>query len=506
MPSQTIAQLLTSNLRRTTLHLWGGLVVILLAYGAYTLQVLRAESERLILSQTMSLAESFVTSQDVFMIQRELTRFSEVVDHTQGLRVGIDISLDHIPIAATNAIRSHVTEAFDWSFKSEKDLPSGKHLTVSGTIDYSTKIWSLAVALGFFSLLLFGLISLVASLMRRAVSEVTGPLERQITQIKHMAQSVPEVSGLKKISEPTGIFEVDDLDASVGVLAEAVVNYHRASLANQKARVEAERQAATNDAVSKMTQMLAHDMRRPLTMTRWFIDEMSHLHDAGKIRNLALAFKASNEDALRQAEGMSADVIELGTNGSLEIESLSVADLVNASLHEACRFAVTPGVTISVDLCGGYRVRGHSLKLRRVVVNLVENALHAMEYSGRLSIDTQVVTIDRKSLMIFRIKNSGPIIPEEGRDRIFDAFVTSGKKHGSGLGLAVARKVVDTHGGWISCESEPDVGTTFSFAIPSEHAALEEGVQWSQDITAFSLEICVKNELSDDNAVRESFQ
>ncbi len=64
--------------------------------------------------------------------------------------------------------------------------------------------------------------------------------------------------------------------------------------------------------------------------------------------------------------------------------------------------------------------------------------------------------------VIFRLKDSGPGIPEEIRDRLFDSFVTSGKEGGTGLGLAIVKKVIDEHKGRIEVKSEQGKGTIFN--------------------------------------------
>jgi len=65
----------------------------------------------------------------------------------------------------------------------------------------------------------------------------------------------------------------------------------------------------------------------------------------------------------------------------------------------------------------------------------------------------------------FAVEDRGPGVPEEDREKIFEAFVTT-KTHGTGLGLAVVRKIVDDHGGTIEVRDGRDRGAVFSLALP----------------------------------------
>jgi nitrogen fixation/metabolism regulation signal transduction histidine kinase len=94
-------------------------------------------------------------------------------------------------------------------------------------------------------------------------------------------------------------------------------------------------------------------------------------------------------------------------------------------------------------------------QIRRVIGNIVKNAAEAMEGKGRLA----VATSQSGGMVRVEIADTGPGIPEEMKERIFDPYYTT-KKHGTGLGLAMAYRIIQDHGGKISMETGPD-GTTF---------------------------------------------
>lgn len=102
-------------------------------------------------------------------------------------------------------------------------------------------------------------------------------------------------------------------------------------------------------------------------------------------------------------------------------------------------------------------------KLLRVVQNLVGNAVEAFNgCGGRIELTAK---LSGEELQI-KINDNGPGIPEAIRDRLFEAFVTHGKHSGTGLGTAIAKSIIEAHGGEISFQSRCQEGTTFYISIP----------------------------------------
>lgn len=107
-------------------------------------------------------------------------------------------------------------------------------------------------------------------------------------------------------------------------------------------------------------------------------------------------------------------------------------------------------------------VRGDADQLREVFLNLGENALHVMPNGGILSVE-----IDQVGEWVeIAVRDSGPGIPEAERDRVFLPFVST-KADGLGLGLAIVRRIVEEHGGSVSCRSEPGAGAVFVVRLPA---------------------------------------
>jgi signal transduction histidine kinase len=102
-------------------------------------------------------------------------------------------------------------------------------------------------------------------------------------------------------------------------------------------------------------------------------------------------------------------------------------------------------------------------KLLRVVQNLVGNAVEAFRgCGGRVELAAWV----NEGSVNIKIGDNGPGIPDAIKDRLFEAFVTYGKHSGTGLGTAIAKSIIDAHGGQISFESNCQEGTTFYIRLP----------------------------------------
>ena len=104
-------------------------------------------------------------------------------------------------------------------------------------------------------------------------------------------------------------------------------------------------------------------------------------------------------------------------------------------------------------------------KLLRVVQNLVGNAVEAFKGCGGR---VELTTWANEQEVQIQIHDNGPGIPEAIRDRLFEAFVTYGKHSGTGLGTAIAKSIIDAHGGQISFQSSYQEGTTFYIRLPLE--------------------------------------
>lgn len=106
-------------------------------------------------------------------------------------------------------------------------------------------------------------------------------------------------------------------------------------------------------------------------------------------------------------------------------------------------------------------------RLRQVLVNLISNAMKYTDRGGRIAVEIG----ERDGCAIITVADSGIGIPKEDTERVFERFYRTDKSRarktgGTGIGLSIARAIVQAHGGTISCESEPGKGSRFEVSLP----------------------------------------
>jgi signal transduction histidine kinase len=139
-----------------------------------------------------------------------------------------------------------------------------------------------------------------------------------------------------------------------------------------------------------------------------------------------------------------------------EVDAATVAEQVRRDLE---LLAEEHGATVTVDDLP--TVEADRDQLAQVFRNLVENAL---EHGGTT---VRVGAERRDDAVVFSVADDGPGIPEDEQDAVFDLFEQRDRdSDGTGMGLAICRRIVDRHGGDIWVESEPGEGTTFRFSVP----------------------------------------
>lgn len=219
-----------------------------------------------------------------------------------------------------------------------------------------------------------------------------------------------------------------------------------------------------------MIAVVSHDLRNPLNVI------------ALAAKALLGTPQAAADDRLRQkieridraAEHMRAlieDLLDLSRikSGQLELELRPCAPeaIVEESVEAVRPLAQEKNIRLEVDVAsGGRQVLCDQRRLRQVFSNLLGNALKFTPAGGRI----RVVARDQPDSVCFSVNDTGSGIPREHQARIFDRYWQAPEtaRLGAGLGLFIAKGIVDAHGGSIGLQSAPGAGSTFTFTIPGE--------------------------------------
>jgi signal transduction histidine kinase len=155
-----------------------------------------------------------------------------------------------------------------------------------------------------------------------------------------------------------------------------------------------------------------------------------------------------------------------------KFENVNLATVVDGALTQMRSKLEANSVSVSRAYLSGPTVRADADKLRQVFSNIIDNAIDAMESTtGERRLEFSIQN-NGGGLAVVRIRDNGCGIADDKLAKIFNPFYTS-KQNGTGLGLGVAKKVIDAHRGQIQVNSKVGTGTEFILGIPLSDAARE---------------------------------
>jgi len=217
---------------------------------------------------------------------------------------------------------------------------------------------------------------------------------------------------------------------------------------------------------------VSHELRTPLTAARAGLG----LLEGSAGDRLGVAEQALMANARRNIERLNALIADLLTAnqlgaGTLRLERVAVdlravvADAM-AAVHPLIQ---TKGQSLELALGEPLPVRGDPGRLEQAVLNVLANAHRHTPSGTRIVVSGQAAG----DQVLLAVQDDGPGIPAAELGKIFDRFYRLGGAGGSGLGLAVARGVVELHGGTMWAESGPGEGATFRIAFPRADSGAE---------------------------------
>lgn len=220
---------------------------------------------------------------------------------------------------------------------------------------------------------------------------------------------------------------------------------------------------------------MVHDLRNPLTnifgSLDFLRDDLGPILSAEQSQILDIALNGTRQMVKLVSAILDISRLESGRM-PLDQAPISVPILLKQVLLNQLPLAESNDLTLVNLVSGNIPLAWADAALyERVFQNLVGNAIKFTPPGGRITIDAFLGEGDPSQLIIM-VRDTGPGIPPEQRDRIFDKFTTSRHKaSGSGLGLAFCKMVAEAHGGRIWVESPPGKGATFFVTMPTLAAA-----------------------------------
>lgn len=219
-------------------------------------------------------------------------------------------------------------------------------------------------------------------------------------------------------------------------------------------------------ALGEMASTLAHELNQPLSAIANYLRGSVRLlaADNPPRERLAEALDKASEQALRAG-----DIIrrlrEFVARGETERRVESLPKLIEEAGALALVGAKEHGVRVEFDLSpAADLVLADKVQIQQVVLNLIRNAIDAMEGGSRRQL--RIATALAEDFVQITVADTGPGVSPEFVDQLFQPFITT-KRHGLGVGLSISRTIVEAHGGRIWVEETPGGGATFHFTLRS---------------------------------------
>lgn len=212
-------------------------------------------------------------------------------------------------------------------------------------------------------------------------------------------------------------------------------------------------------ALGQLVAEIAHEIKNPLVMIGGFSRQLTRTIQDEKSRNKLKIIS----DEVQRLENLLMELREIYRPKSLTLEPININTLLEEIYSLSKEDGQRSHITIEFKKAKEpLVVEGDREKLKQVFLNVVKNAMEAMEQGGNLIMHSNLL----KDRVEITITDNGPGVLQKDRDKLFTPFFTT-KQRGTGLGLSVSKKIIEDHpGGSLDLESEEGKGTLVRITLP----------------------------------------
>ena len=242
--------------------------------------------------------------------------------------------------------------------------------------------------------------------------------------------------------------------------------------AEERALSESLQETDKLSALGTLAASVAHEVCSPLTSIAMLADMMKHTADQPGIR----ADATTIAQEARRTEVVIRDLLQVARPRSPESVPVSLEEVVTRSLSLLRLLIRDQDIRVETSFDpGAPELVGDASRLEQVTLNLIINAVHALENTTREKVIRLEIRYDETGHHVV-VEDSGPGIPAHVASRIFERFFTTkevGK--GTGLGLWIVRQIIEEHGGFIRAENARSGGARFEITFPKGARRLQTG-------------------------------
>ncbi len=285
----------------------------------------------------------------------------------------------------------------------------------------------------------------------------------------HITSPIKELSyAAKKIGEGDLDYTIKNKllkrKDEIGSLAEEFSEMKKRVKADIEHIKNLERKKAQTERLSMMGQMVSgivHEIKNPLTSISGFAQLIEEMSDDAIIKKHSKIIATEAERLNR----LTRELLDYAKGKKIEIERINLK-LLFEEMGESLKPKLNEKeMRINVNIGDSFPpIYVDKDKMKQVIINIISNAIEAAKkMGGKIQIEAEKDGED----VIIEISDDGPGIPEEIKDKIFMPFVSQ-KKGGTGLGLAMVKKIIEDHDGEIWVKSQKDMGTQFVIKMPQK--------------------------------------
>jgi PAS domain S-box-containing protein len=239
---------------------------------------------------------------------------------------------------------------------------------------------------------------------------------------------------------------------------QALVNEQTLELKEAHAELLQKERLAT---LGQLTASVSHELRNPLGTIQvalfTFVESLEQKDPTRATRSIELA-----ERSINRCVSIIEDLNDFARVKELDISSAPVDDWLRVVFDEQ---SIPEGVSCELDLASGVEASFDQEKLRQVAVNLINNAVHALQDQKKKRKLLRISTRSLGSKYEIRFEDSGVGMPEEVKERIFEPLYST-KGFGVGLGMVIVENIIERHHGELDIESAAGEGTTVTLRLP----------------------------------------
>jgi signal transduction histidine kinase/HAMP domain-containing protein len=218
-------------------------------------------------------------------------------------------------------------------------------------------------------------------------------------------------------------------------------------------------QAAKLVAIGELASNVAHEINNPLTSILGYAELIKEESD---IESIMKDVEIIENESLR-ARDIVHQLLEFSRKRSLEMKRIDINELLKEVIGLVSLQLKDTQIAIFEDFTDIPAIEGDPNQLKQVFLNIINNATFAMQNKGALGIATSI----RDRTIHISVSDTGRGIPKEVLSRVFEPFFSTKKEKGTGIGLSVSYKIIQSHNGRIEVESQEGKGSTFTVILPA---------------------------------------